>query len=162
MALDLETLRTEVDAFLASGKLAVFYASHRAVDPLGHVYWDVEGHPDFREFLTLAEQAGVRLVVFHHLALSIDQIDEALEELQQTEFSREEKRQFETRLRKLREYEGFTCSVELSFSLQDRTYVFEVQTDWYESLNDILAELDAASGEEEEEDNSLGGYFSNN
>ncbi len=66
-------------------------------------------------------------------------------------------------MRQLRAYEGFTCSVELSFTLEGRIYLYESHTEWYAALNEILAELDAASGNEDEaEDGSMGGYFSNN
>ncbi|HZS56380.1 MAG TPA: hypothetical protein VFA65_18385 [Bryobacteraceae bacterium] len=162
MAVDLETLRTEIMADLKSSGMAVFHASHRALDPLNQIFWDVERHPDFRAFIAVAQQAGAKLISFHHHALSVDQIDEALDQLEDSDFTREEKRHYETRLKKLRDYEGFTCSVEVSFSLESKVYVFEVHTDWYASLNDILAELEAANEEEDEEDGSLGGYFSNN
>jgi hypothetical protein len=105
----------------------------------------------------------VKIIVFNHQAFSLDQIDEALEQLDETDFTREEKRNYETRLRQLQGYEGFTCSLELSFSLDGRIYVYELHTDWYETLNNILAELDTAIEEAEEEDEGpIGGYFSNN
>jgi hypothetical protein len=163
MALDLETLRTEIVAHLTSTGMPVFHTSHHALDPLNQVYWDVNANPDYRAFLLVAKQAGAKLIHFHHQTLSADQIDMALNELEDSDFSREEKRSYETRLRQLRDYEGFTCSVELSFCLDTKVYVFEVHTEWYESLTDIISELDAAEQEEEEdEDGSLGGYFSNN
>jgi hypothetical protein len=163
MALDLETLRTEILEHLYTSGIGIFHASHRALDPLNQIFWDVERHPDYRAFVGVAKHAGAKLIHFHHQALSVEQIDEALDDLEDSDYSREEKRQYENRLRQLREYEGFTCSVELSFCLDNKTYVFEVHTEWYESLNDILAELEAASEEEEdEEDSGLGGYFSNN
>lgn len=163
MALDLETLRTEILAHLHTSGTAIFHASHRAFDdPLNQVMWDVERHPDYRAFLAVAKQAGAKLIHFHHQTLSVDQIDEALDELEVSDFTRDEKRQYENRLRQLRDYEGFTCSVELSFCVEHKTYVYEMHTEWYESLNDILAELEAANEEEEEDNSGLGGYFSNN
>lgn len=132
------------------------------MDPLNQIFWDVEGHPDYRGFVAVAQQAGAKLIQFYHQTLSVEQIDEALDELEESDFTRDEKRQYETRLRQLREYEGFTCSVELSFCLETKVYVFELHTEWYESLTDILAELEAANEEEEEQDDGLGGYFSNN
>jgi hypothetical protein len=162
MALDLETLRTEILEHLRSSGMPVFHAAHRALDPLNQVYWDVDGHPDYRGFVAVAKQAGAKLISFHHHTLSVDQIDEALDELEESELAREEKRSYEKRLRQLREYEGFTCSVELSFALEDKLYVFEVHTEWYESLTDILAEVEAATEQEDEDDGTLGGYFSNN
>lgn len=163
MALDLETLRTEILAHLQTSGMNVFHAGHRALDPLNHIYWDVKAHSDYRAFLAVAKQAGAKLIHFYHRALSAEQIDIALDELEDSDFTREEKRQYETRLRQLRDYEGFTCSMELSFCLDNKTYVFELHTDWYESLTDILEELEEANEEEDEdEDDGLGSYFSNN
>jgi hypothetical protein len=164
MALDLETLRTEMLAYLRSSGIPVFHAAHRGLDPLNQVHWDVENQPDYRAFLSVAKQAGAKLILFFHHALSTAQIDMALEELEETDLSREEKRNYEKRLRSIRDYEGFTASIELSFSLESTFYVFELETEWYTSLTDILAEIDALGEDEDEEtdDDSLGGYFSNN
>lgn len=163
MLLDLEALRTEVQTYLEQSEFAVFHGSHHALDSLNEINWDTERHPDFREFLEAARKAGARLVVFHHQAFSLDRVHDALEELEEADFTREEKRAMESRLRQLQDYEGFTCAIELSFSMEARVYLYELHTDWYESLTDILAELDAATEmDDEEEDGSLGGYFSRN
>jgi len=163
MPLDLETLRTEMQAYLEESELAVFHGYHRMIDSSIQVYWDTERHPDFREFLGTARKAGAKLIVFHQQAFSLDQIHEALDQLEEADFTREEKRNLEHRLRQLQAYEGFTCSVALSFSAEGQVYFYELHTDWYESLNDILAELEAAlDGDGDGEDGSLGDYFSKN
>lgn len=162
MALDLETLRTDIQAYLDEAGIPIFYGYHQMSDTLNQVVWDTELRPDFRQFVTTAQKAGAKLFVFHHQAFTLDQIDEALDQLEETDFTRDEKRSFETRLRQLRAYEGFTCSVELSFSLDRLIYVYQVHTEWYDALAEILAELDVATEEEEEDDGQLGGYFSNN
>lgn len=161
MALDLETLRTEIQTYLDELGMPVFYGYPQMTDALNQISWDTQTHPDFKEFVGAARNAGAKLIVFHHEALSLDQIDEALERLEDSEFTREEKRNYETRLRQLQAYEGFTCRLELSFALDGRIYLFELHTEWYDGLNDVLAELEAAA-EEESEDGALGGYFSNN
>lgn len=162
MALDLETLRTEMQAYLDELGVAVFHGYHRMPDTLNQVAWDTEFHPDFRDFLSAAQKAGAKLFVFHHHPFSLDQIDEALDQLEESDFTRDEKRNFESRLRQLRAYEGFTSSLELSFSVDGLTYVYELHTEWYDALAEILAELDAATDDEVEDEGSLGGYFSNN
>src|ERR1700753_3208197 len=131
MALDLETLRTEIQTHLQESGIPVFYGYHAMADSAGQVLLDTEGHPDFREFLATARQAGVALVIFNHESFSLDQIDDALDQLEESDFTRDEKRNYETRLRQLQAYEGFTCSVQLSFSLDNRIYIFELHTDWY-------------------------------
>jgi hypothetical protein len=164
MALDLETLRTEMLAYLRNSGIPVFHAAHRGFDPLKQVHWDVDNHPDYRAFLAVAKQAGAKLIHFFHHTLSGAQIDMALEELEETDLTREEKRNYEKRLRKIRDYEGFTSAIELSFSVENMFYVFELETEWYTSLTEILAEIDAMSEDEDDEvgGDSLGGYFSNN
>ena len=161
MALDLETLRTEIQAHLDESDFSVFHGYHTIMDALNQVSWDTERRPDFREFLTCAHKADAKVVIFYHRNFSLDQIDTALDQLEDSDFTREEKRSFETRLRQLQAYEGFTCSLELSFRLVCQIFMFEIHTDWYDALNDILAELDVAT-EEQEDNGTLGGYFSNN
>ncbi len=163
MPQDLEKLRSEIEMYLQQSGMTVFHGSHRMLDALQQVSWDTEHHPDFREFLNSAQSAGAKLIVFSQQAFSLDQLDGALDQLEACDFTREEKRQYESRLRQLQGYEGFTSSLELTFALDARIYLFEVHTDWYEAFTDILGELDAAAEEEDvSEDGSLGGYFSNN
>lgn len=162
MALDLESLRAEIQTYLDECKIPIFHGYHTSIDTMTQVAWDVVTHPDFRQFVTTGRKAGAKLIVFTHLSFSLDQIDEALEHLENSDLTREEKRNFETRLRQLQAYEGFTCSVELSFTLDAQVYVFELHTDWYQSMNDILAELDMATDEDTESGDPLGGYFSKN
>jgi hypothetical protein len=167
MALDLETIRAEMLSYLQANDFAVFHGYSRIFDALPFVYWDVDHHPDFRAFLDVAGKAGVKLVVFHYRAFTLDQIDDALERLEQTTMTSDEKRSFEIRLRELQPYEGFTCTVELTFDHEGRIYIFELRTDWYENLADILAEIDGATdlGDDDEEDNGdsrISGYYSRN
>jgi hypothetical protein len=162
MLQDLEALRTEIESFLQQSELTIFYCSHQITDGLFQVSWDVERHGDFKEFLGTAKAAGAKLVVFTQQAFSLDQIDAALDQLEDCDLTYEEKRQYEGRLRQLQAYEGFTSSLELSFTLNSRVYLFEVHTDWYEAFTDVLNELDTVVDEDVSEDGTLGGYFSNN
>jgi hypothetical protein len=162
MAQDLERLRADIQAYLEDAGLPVFHGHHHAIDTSDHVSWDARQYPDFREFLTAGQKAGAKLFVFHHEAFSLDRVDEALDQLEETDFTREEKRNYETRLRQLQAYDGFTCSVELSFVLEGRVYVFEMHTEWYDALNEILAELEATFEDEDESEGPIAGYFSNN
>jgi len=163
MPQDLETLRAEIQSFLNESNLAVFYGQYRIADALEHVSWDTERHSDYRKFLETAGKAGVKLIVFNQQAFSLDLIDGALDQLEECDFTREEKRQYESRLRQLQAYEGFTSSLQLSFTLGLLVYLYEVHTDWYEAFTDIVNELEAAAEQSDTgEDSSLGGYFSNN
>ena len=79
-------------------------------------------------------------------------------------FSARREAQLRIRLRQLEAYEGFTCSLQLSFALENRVYLFELHTEWFDALADILGELETAleESEDEEEQGPLGRYFSNN
>jgi hypothetical protein len=163
MATDLETLRTEIQEYLDQSKLGVFHGYGSLNDRVS-VYWDIERHPDFRGFIQAAEKAGAKLVVFYHQQFSLDQVDDVLEEIEDSDLTREEKRNLENRVREVQKYEGFTCGVELSFSSEGRVYLYQQRTEWYQNWEDILSELDAAVDEESEDEDSgpIAGYFSNN
>jgi len=164
MMTDLETLRTEIQGYLEEIGMAVFHGYRRTVDSPVQVYWDTEKHPDFREFVEVGRRAGAKLIVFAYEAFSLDEIDEALDQLEDSTLAREEKHTFEKRLRELQAYEGFTCSLELSFDLEGRAYLFELLTGWYETLRDILAELELSTQQEDEDEDQgpIPGYFSRN
>ncbi len=55
---------------------------------------------------------------------------------------RDQQRDYQTRLRKLRVYEGVTCSLELAFNHDSSLYVYELQPDWYEEF--LVAEDEIA------------------
>jgi hypothetical protein len=163
VATDLETLRTEIEGYLEESGIPVFRGYRRVMDSPAQVYWDTEKHADFREFVEAGRRAGARLIVFAQEAFSLDEIDEALDQLEDSGLAREEKHTYEKRLRELQAYEGFTCSLELSFDLEGRAYLFELRTAWYQSLRDILAELELSAEQEEDEDEGpIPGYFSRN
>jgi hypothetical protein len=66
----------------------------------------------------------------------------------------------ERRLREMRRYEGYTCQIELSFDLPPRIYVFDLRTEWFQELSDMLDQIDEASDEPDLPGPS--GYFSKN
>jgi hypothetical protein len=168
MALDLETLGTEMQAHLQKSGTPVFFGYHHMLDSLIQVSWDTERHADFREFLDTARKSGAKLIVFQQEAFELSQIDEALHELETVDFTPEEKRHFETRLKQFEAYEGFTCMLQLSFALEGCIYLFELRTDWYNAMQDIARQIEMAADpfgddENEEEQGPIGGgYFSNN
>jgi hypothetical protein len=103
-------------------------------------------------------------VVFHHREFSRDIVDDALDRLEAAGMAQDESRPLERRLKELRKYEGFTCALELSFDYEGRIYVFDLTTDWYDELSDILEEIDLNSMDDEDDDEEgpLSGYFSQN
>jgi hypothetical protein len=160
MKLNLDSLRPEIQDYIESHGMAVFHGLPRG-DEAPEVYWNVETHPDYRTFLATAEAAGVRMVTLYANEFDADVIDEAMERLNESGLEREDRRALELRLKEMRGYGGFTCQIELSFDLAPRVYVFDLRTDWFEDLNEMLHRIDDARDERDGEE-PLHGYFSKN
>ncbi len=164
MKLNLDTVRTEIDDYLKNSGFVVFYGFARS-DEARVVDWDTEHHPDYKQFLDVARQLDVKLIVLHQRAFDAAIIDRALEEMESSEVEFDDRRTLESRLRELAKYDGFTCAVELSYEYQDTMYVFDLHAEWFEELGDLLAQLDLGfdiDEDEDEQDESYGGYYSRN
>lgn len=159
---NLDTLRSEIDTYLKTKGFVVFRGHARGIPERPEIDWDIDRHPDFRDFLTVAEQLGVKLVLFHHREFSSAIIDRTLEELEEAAYEYEDQREVERKLRELRVYNGFTCALELSFEYSNLTYFFEIRTPWFSELNDLLDELDLMPEDDDEDENPLSGYYSKN
>ena len=163
MDLDLDTLKREILEYLESREFAVFRSSPGSLEGTQMVLWDTEHYPDYQMFLEAAAKTGVKLIQFTSREFEAADIDDLLEQLDDLEFEDEEDRDYPARLRKLRMYEGVTCSIELAFNHDARLYVYELQPDWYEEFLSIEDEVAASITDDEiDEGNSLGGYFSKN
>lgn len=164
MRANLNTLSGEIQEHLESRGMAIFRAYPRAeAEPriLGAVYWDTDQHPDYREFLDAAAAVGTRLVTMHVREFTGEIVENALAGLSDSELERDERRALDLRLNEMRAYEGFVCQIELSFDHAQRTYVFDIRTDWFDELNDLLGRMDDFF-EDDEDENPLSGYYSNN
>ncbi len=159
---DLDTLKTEILDYLEKAGFVVFHGYSRVGDATPAIYWDTVRFPDFKPFLDSAKQAGVNLIVFHHREFTAEDIDEALEELEECGLPSEEQRSLHQRLRDMRAFEGFTCALELSFDYQGRAYIYDLRAEWYEDFLDVVDEIESSISDEEEGDESMGGYFSRN
>jgi hypothetical protein len=160
MKINLDSMRSEIQDYLESHGIAVFHGAPRGDDEPA-VYWNVERHPDYRTFLATAEAAGVRLVTLYANEFAVEVIDEAMERLNESGLGREDRRAMEMRLREMRAYGGFTCQIELSFDLAPRVYLFDLRTEWFEDLNEMLHRIDDAR-EERDDGEPMHGYFSKN
>jgi hypothetical protein len=161
MKQNLDSLRDEIQRYLETEGFVVFHGFSRSLESSSFIRWNTRLRPDYHGFLEVAQKVGAPIIVFYAAEFDTSLVDEALEDLEGADLPREEKREYERRLREMRLYEGFTYEIELSFDHQGRTYVYKLATDWYNELNDIMDEIDSAVPEEEE-DNPLGGYYFNN
>jgi hypothetical protein len=164
MKLNLDVLKTEIGETLESRKFAVFHGYSRAMESMPTVFWDTHRYPDYKQFLDTATAAGANLLVLHAREFSSLLVDNSLEQLEDGDFAPEDRRAIERRLRELRAYDGFTCAIELSFDLNNRMYMFELRTEWYEEFSDLLDEIDSAMphADDESDEGPIGGYFSKN
>jgi hypothetical protein len=166
MTQNLNTLRTQIQEHLESRGLVVFHGFLGSIGSQPCAYWDSIRRPDYREFVAAAEACGARLLTMFTQEFSAGMIDDAVESLEEAHLEREEQRALEVRLREMRAYEGFTCSIELNFDHAGRVYVFDVRTDWFDEFNELQEHVEAmldVEDEEEDDDPPLGGgYFSRN
>jgi hypothetical protein len=158
----LDTLRSEIQEELKSHGIVVFHSFPRSGEPLPAVYWDTELHPDFRAFLSAATAAGVKMVTFFVREFSADLLEDAWERLNEATLSREEHRSIEAQLREAESYTAFTCQIELAFDLGPRVYIFDVRTEWFEDLSDLLDRIEDSHSMRAEEPDPPGPYFSKN
>jgi hypothetical protein len=160
---NLDHIAEEIRQYMAAEHFLVFRCASRALDERHTVYWDITLSADYKAFLDCSLQLGVRLIHFHVREFRAQHREEALSLLEAAGLAREEKRNLERRIGELAIYEGFTCAVELSFDFENRAYLFELQTDWYEEWNEMMDEMeDAADTGEEADPGSFGGFYSRN
>jgi hypothetical protein len=161
--LNLDGLKTEIERYLEESGMGVFYGHARTLESLSVVYWDCAQHPDYKLFIQAARSAGAKLIVYHQSEFSSHQIDDALEQLTTCDLPREEHLDFEQRLKEIRVYDGLVSSIELSFDHGGSVFVFDLRTEWYEELTDIVDEIQVFTAEpDDNNDTPIGGYFSRN
>jgi predicted TIM-barrel fold metal-dependent hydrolase len=162
MTSNLDRLRAEIEEYAEQAGLALFYGDWRNLESLPVVDWDSQQFPDFRSFLQAARAADIRLVVFHQHEFSSVLVEEALEQLSDCELPAEECQQLQERLSELEPYNGSVCEVQLSFDHAGRVFLFSLRTDWYEEFAEIMDEIQLATTELEDDEGTIGGYYSNN
>ena len=164
MDLNLNTLKREILDYLEASGFAVFHSSPGGLEGIPMVVWDTEHYPDYQMFLDVATKTSNKLVLFATRELESSDIDELVAQLDDCDLTRDERREYEGRLRDLRAFEGVTCSLELAFDHHSRLYVYEVQPDWYEEFLEMEDEIFSRSTDEDElsDNDSLGGFFSKN
>src|SRR5262249_18811826 len=146
--LDLDNLKEEVLRYLNAEGFAVFRGMAGTLEGLPIISWDAAEHPEYQAFLQVAKTVGVRVIVFGQRELEAEELDDAMEQIEDCDFGREEQRSIEQSLSELRRFIGSTCSLELAFDYQGRLYVFELVTEWYRTFAEMSELLMAASSAE--------------
>lgn len=163
MDINLNTLKREIEDYLERAGLAVFRSTPGAMEGLDMILWDSEQYPDYQMFLDAARKAGAAMVVFASREFEAEDLDDLLEQVEESEMDRDEQRELQSRLRDMRGYVGTTCSLELAFDHASRMYVYELRPDWYDEFLSIEEEVTAhLPSDEDLGGDSLSGYFSRN
>jgi hypothetical protein len=161
--LNLDTLKREILDYLESRDLAVFRSTPGTLEDPQMVIWDTEHYPDYRMFLDAGVKTGVKMILFATREFEAADIDDLLEQIEDVGMDRDQQRDYQARLRKLRSYEGVICSLELAFHHDSILYMYELQPDWYEEFLVAEDEIAGAMAEgDPDEGDSLGGYYSKN
>jgi hypothetical protein len=161
---NLDTIKSEIEQYLPAEGFVMFRGFPRISDDLPDppIHWDSVRYPDYRPFLEAARAVGVKLVTFHHREFSAGMLEDVRQELNSADMPREDKRKIERDLKKLGDFDGLTCALELAFEHSGRLYLWTMLTPWYAELLDILDTIDDSLPEEEDDDDPMGGYFSRN
>jgi hypothetical protein len=167
MDLNLDALKDEILRFLDASEFAVFRGHAGALDELPVITWDSESFPDYRMFLDAAHRSGEKVVIFMAAAFDDEDIADVEADVALSGLDREHVRSIEQRLHRFRAYLGKTCFIQLAFDHRGRLYVYELQPDWYNEYLELTDELDVMlphehEHEEGDDDETLGGFYSNN
>jgi hypothetical protein len=113
----------------------------------------------------VARKVDEKLIIFASRELAEEEIDEALEQLEELELTREERRDLEGRIRAARHHLGTTSTLEIAFNWHSHLYVYEARPDWYDEFLDACEEISAelTVGESDDPgDGGISGFYSNN
>lgn len=164
MKTNLDALKSEIPAELAKRGLIIFHSYSVGLSQMPELKWDARKYGDYKPFLDVAQELGAKLVAFHHHELDSDLVESTIDDLPSAGLDFDDVQTYERRLRELSVYEGFVCSIELSFDAAGVRYIFAITAPWYDDLMSILDELDLSEDMigDEDEDEPYGGYYSKN
>jgi hypothetical protein len=157
---NLDQLKDEVLRELSRQQFAVFLGRPGSIENTPIVFWDSDVSSDYRTFLGVAKDAGAVLIVFATRLFQEEELEDAMEQLDQTALPRDDRRTAEVGLRTAQTFLGRTCSIELAFNYQGQMYVYQVVADWYDEFLQVTDLLDITPVEDGDE--PFGGYFSKN
>lgn len=164
MKLELNDLKARIEAAVTAKNLLLFRSYDREKER--PVRWNTRGYPDPEGFVDVAATLGAKVICMHDQRFDSTILANAVEEMRETGVSRQVLRDFERDLRRFREFEDFLCSLEVSFDADGTTYVYQLQTDWYQEYLEKLESVDDfLDGFDEDPDDGpdpMGGYFSKN
>src|SRR5216110_1940874 len=103
--LNLDTLKREILDYVESREFAVFRSAPGMLDGAQMVLWDAENYPDYQMFLETASKLGIKLILFATREFGAEDIDDLVDQLEALAMDRDDQREYEVRLSKLRKFE---------------------------------------------------------
>lgn len=162
----LDTLKQQIVKDLEEGGFAIFFGEAREANEQSAIFWDTQSYPDYQRFLACATKLGVSLIVLHSRVFRVDEVEDALQDLDESAIEGDEKEEMAGSLREMNAFAGLVGAVDISFDYDGRTFFFYVEADWYREFLDLRDEIDVMtfdnSFQEDDSDGSMGGYFSKN
>lgn len=167
MDLNLDALKDEILRFLEASEFSVFRGHAGTLDELPVITWDSESFPDYRMFLDAAHRSGEKIIIFISAVFDEEDIADVEADVALSGLDREHARSLEQRLNRFRAYLGKICFIQIAFDHRGRLYVYEMQPDWYSEYLELTDEIDVMlphehESEEGDDDEPLGGFYSNN
>lgn len=170
MDIDLDQLKHSISDELERSEFAIFRHDSGAFEPRQVVTWDTDTYPDYLMFLETARKLGVKMILFASSEFDEGEIEELQDELDMAGAPPAVKSDSERTLKAMRKHIGSISSVEIAFPYESKFYVYEARPDWYEEFVRLSEEIEAFAAisletddaEEEDEDDSMGGFYSNN
>lgn len=146
MSVELDKLARQIEAYLGKQKWIVFRSRARWNADSDFVVWDEESRPDYREFLKVAEELGVKVLVYHERKLDKATLEEMDQDIDELPLSAPELRDIGSRVSALYDHVGETLAIELSFDMAGTVYLYRQQSPIMTQLLDLLDEIEIASG----------------
>ena len=162
---DLDRLKTEILEYLGTGSVPIFYCFGVPGEE-GHVYWDSQQRPDWRQFIDVARDAGAKLFLFTCHELEADELDGARDTLADVEMEDGDREDASEFLNKLRSHVGHVAWLRIAWQQDSRRYALEHVAPWYEKFLDLAEEmgeyLPEMSEDEDDDESGRGGFYSLN
>lgn len=163
MSKNLQILKDEILEALRREGMGVFHTEPDLWPADRSIWWDTDRRPEYREFITAAKTAGARMVLFFEQELGEEAIMDAEDALESAGVPPEEYREYSRRIAEMRGYSGFVSRIGIGFSLDGLLYFFELESEWFRELMDLIEELTMSDSPTNGADSDpLGGYYSNN
>lgn len=152
MTKDLNKFKDELVSFLKNEGFVVFYGSYLSgKEESSSVYWDNEVEQDYKQFLRVAKDQGIKTIYISTITFEESDIEECLGDLSEEEDINEETVQTRKKLERFRNKIGELCQLYIFFLKDGIPHFFVKSADWYEEFNELAKTIESLEEKYEEE-----------